>query len=561
MLGEEVIPKTRGNLTIALICDCFYPNIGGVESHIYQLSQCLLSRGHRVIIITHAYGDKHQRQGVRYMPRGLKVYYIPYRSFYSQVVFITVFGGLTIVRDIFIRENVDVVHGHSAFSPLALESLMHAKALGLRALFTDHSLFGFADLSSILANRALFMFLNVVDNFICVSHVAKENTVLRGGMEPERVYVIPNAIDPCAFTPDPARRDPNNITVVVVSRLVYRKGADLLAAIIPPLCSTFPNLRFIIGGDGPKRLALEEMRERHNLHFRVEMLGALPNHKVRDVLVRGDIFLNVSLTESFCIAIVEAASCGLLVVSTKVGGVPEVLPPHMIRLSPVSASGLASTLANAIEEIRQQRLKWSQEIPLTRSVSVASQRQSHRRSRSVSLEREKEREEIASGLSVSLGGPRIQLSQSSSWPPASVVEMAWQRHRQIRLCYTWDDVARRTEIAYHAAMSRPRITPKDAIIAAYQRLGPVCGIIMAIGWIIEWIFIILLEWFKPSNKIDRVPHFTTTPLQFDMWNQVEISPYGEVNTESTIDSTLKRCTFKKTTAIPTERGYFNRASS
>ncbi|KAH9277471.1 hypothetical protein ECG_09952 [Echinococcus granulosus] len=88
-------------------------------------------------------------------------------------------------------------------------------------------------------------------------------------------------------------------------------------------------------------------------------------------------------------------------------------------------------------------------------------------------------------------------------------------------------------------MSRPRITPKDAIIAAYQRLGPVCGIIMAIGWIIEWIFIILLEWFKPSNKIDRVPHFTTTPLQFDMWNQLEISPYGEVNTESTIDSTLK----------------------
>lgn len=87
---------------------------------------------------------------------------------------------------------------------------MHAKALGLRALFTDHSLFGFADLSSILANRALFMFLNVVDNFICVSHVAKENTVLRGGMEPERVYVIPNAIDPCAFTPDPACRDPDN---------------------------------------------------------------------------------------------------------------------------------------------------------------------------------------------------------------------------------------------------------------------------------------------------------------------------------------------------------------
>ena len=42
------------------------------------------------------------------------------------------------------------------------------------------------------------------------------------------------------------------------------------------------------------------------------------------VQVQGDIFINASLTEAFCMAIVEAASVGLLVVSTAVGGVPEV---------------------------------------------------------------------------------------------------------------------------------------------------------------------------------------------------------------------------------------------
>lgn len=42
------------------------------------------------------------------------------------------------------------------------------------------------------------------------------------------------------------------------------------------------------------------------------------------VQLQGHIFLNASLTEAFCIAIVEAAACGLLVVSTCVGGVPEV---------------------------------------------------------------------------------------------------------------------------------------------------------------------------------------------------------------------------------------------
>lgn len=75
------------------------------------------------------------------------------------------------------------------------------------------------------------------------------------------------------------------------------------------------------------------MIERHNLADRVEMLGALKHTEVRGVLTRGQIFLNCSLTEAFCIAIIEAASCGLLAVSTRVGGVPEVLPSNMLLLA------------------------------------------------------------------------------------------------------------------------------------------------------------------------------------------------------------------------------------
>lgn len=75
------------------------------------------------------------------------------------------------------------------------------------------------------------------------------------------------------------------------------------------------------------------MIEKNFLKDRVEILGSVPSKNVRDVLVRGHIFLNTSLTEAFCIAIVEAASCVLLVVSTNVGGVTEVLPHDMIFLA------------------------------------------------------------------------------------------------------------------------------------------------------------------------------------------------------------------------------------
>ena len=53
-----------------MVSDFFYPLIGGVENHIYQLSQCFIDRNHHVIVVTHTYND---RVGVRYMSNGLKV--------------------------------------------------------------------------------------------------------------------------------------------------------------------------------------------------------------------------------------------------------------------------------------------------------------------------------------------------------------------------------------------------------------------------------------------------------------------------------------------------------
>lgn len=57
-------------------------------------------------------------------------------------------------------------------------------------------------------------------------------------------------------------------------------------------------------------ILIEEVRERYKLHDRVKLLGSVIHDDVPSILVKGDIFLNTSLTEAFCIAIVEAACCG-----------------------------------------------------------------------------------------------------------------------------------------------------------------------------------------------------------------------------------------------------------
>lgn len=287
------------------------------------------------------------------MTCGLKVYYLPFLVIYNQCTLPTIMISFPLIRNILIREDITVVHAHSAFSSLALEVMLHAATLGLRAVFTDHSLFGFADASAIITNKLLSMSLAFANHVICVSHTGKENTVLRANVPPSRVSVIPNAVETAVFYPDLNKKPSNQVTIIVVSRLVYRKGVDLMAGVIPVICSRHPHVRFIIGGDGPKRLVIEEVRERHRLQERIVMLGAVEHDSVRDVMVQGDIFLNASLTEAFCMAIVEACACGLQVVSTRVGGVPEVLPPDLIELCDPSVRGLLAGLERAIDRHRR----------------------------------------------------------------------------------------------------------------------------------------------------------------------------------------------------------------
>ncbi|XP_047182286.1 phosphatidylinositol N-acetylglucosaminyltransferase subunit A-like [Vigna umbellata] len=341
VMGDSPSQKHR----VLMVSDFYYPNFGGVENHVYYLSQCLLKLGHKVVVVTHAYGN---RSGVRYMTGGLKVYYVPWRPFFNQSTFPTLYGVLPIIRTILIRERITVVHGHQTFSTLCHDALLNSRIMGYKVVFTDHSLHGFGDVGSIHMNKVMQFTLADVSQAICVSHTSKENTVLRSGLAPEKVFVIPNAVDTAMFKPALERPSGSEIVIVVISRLVYRKGADLLVEVIPEVCRLHPNVRFIIGGDGPKRVRLEEMREKHSLFDRVDLLGAVPHTQVRSVLISGHIFLTCSLTEAFCMAILEAASCGLLTVSTRVGGVPEVLPDDMVVLAEPDPGDIVQAIQTAI---------------------------------------------------------------------------------------------------------------------------------------------------------------------------------------------------------------------
>lgn len=342
---------------IAMVSDFFYPQPGGVEFHMYHLGQQLILLGHSVVIITHEYGN---RSGIRMLTNGLRVYYIPTYQVYRGATIPSIYSNFPMLRNIFIREQIDIVHGHGSLSSLGAEAILHGRTMGIRAVFTDHSLFGFADVNSIMGNKCLKFTLSDINHVICVSHTCKENTVLRASLDPLNVSVIPNAVVSEDFAPDiSGKKDTLRITIVVITRLFPNKGADLLTAIIPRICEERPEVDFLIAGDGPRFLDMEQMRERCFLQERVTLLGPVRHEVVRDVMVKGDIYLHASLTEAFGTVIVEAASCGLYVVTTKVGGIPEVLPQHMTTFADPAEDSLVEATLNAVSLIKMKKIDTS----------------------------------------------------------------------------------------------------------------------------------------------------------------------------------------------------------
>ncbi|KAG8930032.1 hypothetical protein FRC01_003380 [Tulasnella sp. 417] len=450
-----------------MVSDFFHPVVGGVENHIYTLSAHLARLGHKVVIISHSHHP--DRTGVRHLAPGIKTYHIPFVPIASSATLPNFFTFLPYLRNILLREQIQLVHGHASLSSLAQEAILHAHLLGIRTIFTDHSLFGFDDAATILTNKLLVGALRNVDAVICVSNTGRENTVLRAHLPlpaKSHVYVIPNAVIPEQFTPtEPIARSGSEITIVVVSRLAYRKGMDLLVATAPRVCRMFPQVRFLIGGSGPKLVEILQMREKYNLQDQIVLLGPVKHRDVHKVLAQGAIYLNTSLTEAFGIGLLEAACAGLYVVSTRVGGVPEVLPQNMVSFASPDEDDLLRALAEAID--------------------IVSSRKHDRR----------------------------------------------EAHTTVKAMYTWENVTARTVQVYQCALARRPKVLWDRFQSTLE-IGPIAGWIYAIILAVDCMFFYILDMVNPRGAIDLTPGGrprTTTRLkpQADLDDLHNVYEYAE----------------------------------
>lgn len=91
------------------------------------------------------------------MTNGLKVYYIPVKVFYNQCVLPTMICSLPLIRYILLREKIQIIHGHSAFSALAHETMVIGSLLGMKVCLINKLLY----LTNCMFCRRLFLLIIV----------------------------------------------------------------------------------------------------------------------------------------------------------------------------------------------------------------------------------------------------------------------------------------------------------------------------------------------------------------------------------------------------------------
>lgn len=174
-----------------------------------------------------------------------------------------------------------------------------------------------------------------------------------------RIVRVYNGVEPLAAGgPGSVAREPN--LVVGVGRLVEKKGfGDLLRALAEPCAAA---ARLVLIGDGDQRAALEAEATRLGLDGRVHFTGALAQHQVHDWMRRAHVLAAPCVRgddgnqDALPTVLLEALAHGLPVVSTPVGGIPEIVDDGVQGL--LVPEGDTAALAGAIARLTSDNALW-----------------------------------------------------------------------------------------------------------------------------------------------------------------------------------------------------------
>ena len=181
----------------------------------------------------------------------------------------------------------------------------------------------------------------------------------------KEVHVVPFGVDCQLFRPTERINTTTAVTLGFVKHLKLKYGPEHLIRAMGLVVDRHPQTRLLMAGSGELRSPLEKLTGQLGLTRNVSFLGAIEHRQVPELLRNVDIFVMPSIREEFGVAAVEAQAMEIPVISTRVGGVPEVVLDGEtgILIEPGDSEQLAQAILTLIENpaLRRQMGKRGRE--------------------------------------------------------------------------------------------------------------------------------------------------------------------------------------------------------
>jgi glycosyltransferase involved in cell wall biosynthesis len=280
----------------------YAPYIGGVETHVREISERLVKRGYEVeVLTTDPSGELLKEEEIN----GVKVRrfktWAPSEAYYFS-------------RDLrrYLMENseeYDIVHAHNYH---AFPALYAARAKDRnRLFFTPHyhgSGHTFLRILLHIPYRHLAKIIfEKADQVICISNFEKNLVMKKFSIDDKKVKMVPNGINLKEFEGLIKNRRGNHKTILYIGRLERYKGVDYLIKALPKIDK---DIRLEVVGKGPHKQILLKLVNRLGVADRVRFYQDLSREALLQKYADADLFVLLSKYEAFGISVAEALASG-----------------------------------------------------------------------------------------------------------------------------------------------------------------------------------------------------------------------------------------------------------